>query len=141
MGLVLARKKGQVVVLDDELFIEIDEFLEENRLQIYVYDKVKDTEYAYDLYKNVGNKLEIKWNNKVVYLSISNNKTKGKKQIKLVLDADNSISISRSNKIDYLHYVDNDNEEDFDYSYQDNKPKKDDLLVEKYKTELSWFYN
>lgn len=148
MGLVLCRKKGEVISLDNEVFIEISNLNPSNKaLEVYIYNKTIDKESGHEL--PVDGFFTFKWGRyKKVKLSV---KLSGKTQHKIILEADKSISIGRENRVSYNTYVDNfDNDlinEDDDYNYEDDNDVDNskvisfsDNLVDKYKNELSWFY-
>ena len=148
MGLVLCRKKGEVISLDNEVYIEISDLNSVNKaVEVYIYNKQTDKETRHNL--SLNSFFNFKWSKfKEVNLSIK--LSNGKSQYKIYLEADKNISIGRENRIFYNNYVDNfDNNliDDDEYEpYEDNDidysitVSSGDELAQKYKDELSWFY-
>ena len=148
MGLVLCRKKGEVISLDNEVYIEISDFNTVNKaVEVYIYNKQTDRESRHNLALNSF--LNFKWS-KFKEINLSIKLSNGKSQYKIYLEADKNISIGRENRIFYNNYVDNfDNNliDDDEYEpYEDNdidysiSVSSGDELAQKYKDELSWFY-
>lgn len=151
--LVLTRKSGEVLNFDEELYVEIEGKVQngkhEGKIKVYVYNKLKDEEYIKYLLRE---SVELTWGNKRVSLILAEKYSKtGNKQVKIGIEADNSIKVKREMKIDYAEDRSeelNQNsqksfEDDEEYESLDNEYsiKFEDELVNKYKNELSWFYN
>lgn len=149
MALVLSRKESEVLNFDEELFIEIDKEMKNgelsNKLRVYVYDKLNDEEYV--KYLCLEEFITIKWKNnrKKIKLKIIDN-NRGRKQFKILIEADKEIGIGRIKYIPYKHSVERFDDSEYDEydNYEeetDYQIKYKDELVNKYKDELSWFYN
>lgn len=145
MGLVLTVEKNIVVALNDKVFIQFHE-CNRKKTELSVLDAENLTEVEYIM--DDLNTYNVMVNGKEVIFNLTN-KAKGKNKTSIKVEADNDIVISRVS-LDDIPVL------DYQYmsskKYNKKKPKlqdsisepeviEADILKERYKNELSWFYN